>query len=770
MKGSKAFWKRLGAGALALSIAGGCTFGGKKIYDQYHGGPVEVFGVEDLSTTYWGDEAQTEGLVTTDRMQAEYLSDTQTVEKMMVKEGQKVKKGDVLFTYDSTLSDIDLKRKKIELMRKQMELSDAKNELKVIKTYRAGVPIPGSTGDGSSKPSKPSAATSSSDRYTPLKAVAAAEPFQLFRLSKTEKEKPTWPGLVLMYGDGSEEDPYCYVWRDDFQYTDDFLAAATQGEVEAFVHFYLNGKDVEFPTPTPIPEPDSNPDSEFEEEPDVVPDQDAPSPQEPEQNSGHRPGRGPRPNHKHEQEQKPEPEPEEKNPEPETESDSTTEPEPDVKEPGQENESVPQPEEPMTEQLPDESIPEEETAEGSDVVVEAVARGGWRLDLLTATDEDEEWDEENHDEDEKEEDGEENEEQAAPYSAGWTMQIQHTLTGYRYVILSMTVGGMERQICPPLPPLDPTEYPKEEEDGGNDSGDRNDSGGLDGFDDMTGGSTDDFGGFDDFDVDDFDDFDDFGGGDFDDGFVEGVIYTSAEIAEMIRDTEQTIRDLDLECRQLKLDVKKVEQEVSNSAIYAKLDGVVTTVNSKEDANQGMPVLKISCGGGYLVKGTISELDLQSVQPGMSVTIDNWMTGDQYEGTVSEISEYPSSDSGAHWGSGNNNVSYYAFTVSVDESANLEENNYVEMIYTPSTQTSGSQNIYLMRSFVRSENGQSFVYLDKDGTLEKVNVRTGKDLWGSYVEITSHNLPDDAKLAFPYGQKVRENAPTVEGELSSLYGY
>lgn len=184
---------------MVVALVVGCGFGGWSIYQNYHGGSVEVFEVAELSTTYWGDEKQTEGFVTTDQLQTEYLSDTQTVEEIMVKEGQKVKKGDVLFTYDSTLNDLDLKHKQIELQKKQLEIQDAQKELKVIRTYRAGVPIPGSSsGYKPSKPSKP---------------------------AKPEKEKPTYPGLFLVSGTGTAKDPYCYIWKENFLFTDDLPAA-----------------------------------------------------------------------------------------------------------------------------------------------------------------------------------------------------------------------------------------------------------------------------------------------------------------------------------------------------------------------------------------------------------------------------------------------------------------------------------------------------------------------------------------------------------------
>ena len=49
-----------------------------------------------------------------DRIQTVFLSDTQTVTEVLVKEGDTVKKGDVLMTYDTTLSELELERKRLD--------------------------------------------------------------------------------------------------------------------------------------------------------------------------------------------------------------------------------------------------------------------------------------------------------------------------------------------------------------------------------------------------------------------------------------------------------------------------------------------------------------------------------------------------------------------------------------------------------------------------------------------------------------------------------
>ena len=89
-----------------------------------------------------------------------------------------------------------------------------------------------------------------------------------------------------------------------------------------------------------------------------------------------------------------------------------------------------------------------------------------------------------------------------------------------------------------------------------------------------------------------------------------------------------------------------------------------------------------------------------------------------------------------------------------------------MIYSAGSAQNG---IYLENPFIRTEQGRSYVYVrGADGLLEKRYVTTGKSLWGSYTEILEGITPEDF-LAFPYGKGLEEGLPTVEADLSELYG-
>ena len=87
-------------------------------------------------TEYWGDSQESYGPVTTDKVQTIYLSETQIVTEVLVSEGDTVKKGDLLMTFDTTLSDLALERERLEVEKLKLQLADAETQLKRIKAMK----------------------------------------------------------------------------------------------------------------------------------------------------------------------------------------------------------------------------------------------------------------------------------------------------------------------------------------------------------------------------------------------------------------------------------------------------------------------------------------------------------------------------------------------------------------------------------------------------------------------------------------------------------
>lgn len=239
-----------------------------------------------------------------------------------------------------------------------------------------------------------------------------------------------------------------------------------------------------------------------------------------------------------------------------------------------------------------------------------------------------------------------------------------------------------------------------------------------------------------------------------------------EIQQRKKELEQKIREDDIALRMLQLELSRMERELGDGNIYAEFDGTVSLVGDPEMAYAyGEPVLKVSGGGGYYIDGAISELSLSSVQEGQTVQINAWESGTVCEGVVQSVSATPSTNYG--WSSGNPNVTYYVYTVFVDGSYNLREDEWVEMMLS---NTESESAFILDNAFVLKEAGKSFVYVQgADKKLEKREITVGRELYGSSVQILGGLTMDDF-IAFPYSADCKVGAKTVKGKLDELYGW
>ena len=246
---------------------------------------------------------------------------------------------------------------------------------------------------------------------------------------------------------------------------------------------------------------------------------------------------------------------------------------------------------------------------------------------------------------------------------------------------------------------------------------------------------------------------------------DGPLYTIEDLTQMVEQQRKKILDTKYRIKVAEAEYSIAQREMDDGNVCAEVDGKVVSVLTQEEAKERQqPVVKVSGGGGFYVTGSVSELNREELAIGSEVTINDYRNGGMYTGTVQSVGDYPSSTD-AYYGNGNPNVSYYPFTVFVEESADLVGGSYVNIQYSLGQAGSG---IYLQNPFLRKENGESFVYVrGENGRLEKRAVQTGKSVWGSYTEILSGITLED-RIAFPYGKTVKPGAPTAEGDYSTLY--
>lgn len=248
----------------------------------------------------------------------------------------------------------------------------------------------------------------------------------------------------------------------------------------------------------------------------------------------------------------------------------------------------------------------------------------------------------------------------------------------------------------------------------------------------------------------------------------GSDYTAAELKELRDAKAQEIADLKVSIKIAELEFKKMQGETADGIVKSTVTGTVKIVRDPDEAyKNGEAVVEVSGGGGYYIEGAMSELELDSVKVGQMVQINSWMTGTSCEGEIIEILSYPATNNNS-WSNGNNNVSYYPFRVFVGEEAQLQENDYVNITYQNQVQSENS--LYIENMFVRTENGKSYVYVKNEkGILEKRDVKTGRDLYGSYTQILD-GISSEDYVAFPYGKDVFDGAKTKDATIDEFYNY
>lgn len=249
------------------------------------------------------------------------------------------------------------------------------------------------------------------------------------------------------------------------------------------------------------------------------------------------------------------------------------------------------------------------------------------------------------------------------------------------------------------------------------------------------------------------------------GSVGDGFMTKEEIQKQIKEKEKEIRGYQLDLKEADLELKKINKELKNQTITSTLNGVVKTVGDPDkESTDGKPLIQVVSSEGLYVRGTISEMQLDKLQVGQMLNGFSYDTGVSFTAEVKEISPYPME--GDYYGNGS--ASMYPFTAYIQNAEGLKNYSYAELTIADDGDTSMSSGVTIEKAFVRTEDGQYYVMKDDGkGRLKKQTVQIARVWYGSVYEL-SGGLSMDDKIAFPYGKHVKEGAKTEEGSMQDLY--
>lgn len=233
-------------------------------------------------------------------------------------------------------------------------------------------------------------------------------------------------------------------------------------------------------------------------------------------------------------------------------------------------------------------------------------------------------------------------------------------------------------------------------------------------------------------------------------------YTEIELAKAIRDKKQELKTLDLGLKKAQLSLSENKALLNDGVIRAKRSGIVRNIKKTSDSLQdGNTFLEVAGGQGTYIKGSISELMLNQIKVGDTISAYCWTSGETFDAKIQSIDTVPSSNSNYN-GSGNPNVSYYEFEAYAKDASKIQAGEYLELTFNSAGDTTSS--IWLSKAYVKQEGNKYYVLKDVHGKLKKQYVTVGKILWGDTMEIKD-GLSDTDYIAFAYSKNAKEGVKT-----------
>lgn len=233
-------------------------------------------------------------------------------------------------------------------------------------------------------------------------------------------------------------------------------------------------------------------------------------------------------------------------------------------------------------------------------------------------------------------------------------------------------------------------------------------------------------------------------------------YTEIELAKAIRDKKQELKTLDLDLRKAKLSLSENKALLNDGIVRAKRSGIVRNIKDLSNPIQdGSAFLEVATGQGTYIKGSISELMLNQIKVGDTISAYCWTSGETFDAKIQSIDTVPSSNSNYN-GSGNPNVSYYGLEAYAKDASKIQAGEYLELTFNLSSDTTSS--IWLSKAYVKQEGNKYYVLKDVHGKLKKQYVTVGKIVWGDTMEIKD-GLSDTDYIAFAYSKNAKEGVKT-----------
>lgn len=248
--------------------------------------------------------------------------------------------------------------------------------------------------------------------------------------------------------------------------------------------------------------------------------------------------------------------------------------------------------------------------------------------------------------------------------------------------------------------------------------------------------------------------------------------------------ELTLRDSELALEEARLTFEKAEKavteasdKINNATVLSEIDGTVSKVTKADYGNQsstdsessqmGGAVITIEKSGNLQVKLSLGELDFNSIEDGMEVTVQSRTDESKtWTGTIRKAVLTENTDSKESSESQQTNLAY----VTLDNSDGMVSGQHVKV--TRKTDEKEDKRIFIDPSYI-VDAGKSSPYVwadDGTGLLEKRKVELGeKDSEGKYEILSGLGLTDAIVLPsddLAVGMSCKIGDPSAEASTAS----
>ena len=248
--------------------------------------------------------------------------------------------------------------------------------------------------------------------------------------------------------------------------------------------------------------------------------------------------------------------------------------------------------------------------------------------------------------------------------------------------------------------------------------------------------------------------------------------TKLQYTIQIQSTQIDLKEAELNLQAKEKELAQSEEMLLNTTVVSPVTGRVTAISENGTDNYGnpLPYITIQQAGSYRIKGILNELQWGGIMEGSRMKIRSRTDANVYwMGTVTLIDyESPSQESqnSMYYGVTGDSMSTsskYPFYVELDNSDGLllGQHVYLEVDTGESEDTS---HLSISSAFIcYDENGNTYVWVENYGKLEKRAIVTGEyNFMLDSMEILE-GLSEEDYIAFPDPEFCVEGAPTTRNE-------